>query len=238
MTTSIEDKIVKLLAKAEGTDNVHEAEAFMKQAEKLMLQHGVERALVEGKRPGSVQQEIIVEQVQFRNGHGYGSALVQIGFAIAPNFSVRALQSKTRDDKIYWMWFVGHRSDVDQAKQLFNSLLAQAVPQAKHWWKNEGKALYFYPTDNEAYLARREFIYAFASGVRSRLAETRNQVVEESGAGTELVLVDRAARVERWVEDNLEVSKGRSSNRRSGGYAATVAGHAAGREAVGQKSLK
>lgn len=234
----IEDKIAKLLAKAEGTNNPHEAEAYMEQAERLMLKYGVERALVEGKRPGSVQQEIIVESIEYRNGHGYGPALEQIGFAVAPNFSVKALKSRSSDDRVYWMWFIGHRSDVDQTKQLFNSLLAQAVPQAKHWWKTEGKVKQWWATDNEAYLARREFIYAFASGVRNRLEETRNTVVAEAEPGAALVLVDRAERVERWVEDNMEVGKGRDSTRRYGGSSAAVAGHAAGREAVSQKSVR
>lgn len=239
MTTAhdYESKIAALLAKAEGTTNAHEAEAYMAKAEKLMLAHGIERANVEAKRPGTVQQEVVIERVYLKNGHGYAMAQIHIAFAVAPNFSCRALQSSMGDGS-KMAWFVGHRSDVDEAVRLFNSLIAQSVPQAKHWWKTEGKPSRPWASDNDAYLARREFIFAFASGVRERLQETRRTVVEEAGTGTELVLVERTARVDSWIDSNLQVGKARGGNRNHGGYDASIAGKAAGREAVGQKSLR
>lgn len=232
MASSIEDTIAKLLAKAEGTDNAHEAEAFMAKAEKLMLQHGVERAALEARRPGSVRQEIVIEKIVVKDGSGYAMALIQIAFAVAPSFDCRALQSRLSTGARV-AWFIGHKSDVADAVQLFNSLIAQAPSQALRWQKTEQP----WSSRNDAYLARREFIFAFASGVRSRLAETRNAVVAEAATGTELVLVERSARVDAWVDENLELSKGRSTTRRDGGYFAAIAGHAAGREAVNSKAL-
>lgn len=131
-----------------------------------------------------------------------------------------------------------HASDVRDAATLVNSLLAQSRSQALHWWKKEGKALHHpYNGDNEAYLARREFIFAFASGVRARLKETRDRVVQQSGAGTELVLVDRSKIVDSWVDQNMTVGKGRASHRNHGGMAAVRAGQAAGRDAVTIKQV-
>lgn len=239
MAHDIEDRIAKLLAKAEGTDNALEAEAYMTKAEELMLQHGIERAQLEAKgKPGTKREEIVTVRVHIPNGHGYADAMLQTGFAVAPAFQVRPLKSNGYDGS-RWAWFIGHKSDVDQAEQLFKSLIVQAQQQAKSWWRSEGKAQQPYASDNEAYLARREFIYAFASGVRERLAETKNRVVAEAGVGTELVLVDRRKLVDDWVSSNIEFGKARAGGRSThGGYAAAQAGKQAGREAVNPRSLR
>lgn len=231
----MEDKIAKLLAMAEGTTNPHEAESFMAKAEELMLQHGIERAQLEARRPGHVKREIVIKRIHILGGHGYAMAMVQIGHAVGPSFSVKTLQSNAGEGRI--LWLVGHTTDVDDAERLVNSLLPQSVAQAKAWWRKEGKSSSPFATDNEAYLARREFIFAFASGVRSRLDETRNRVVAEAGAGTELVLVDRAKVVQSWIDDNLETGKARRTNRRAGTYEAVIAGREAGRDSVNSKAV-
>ena len=53
------EKIAKLLAKAERTDNEHERDAYTQQAERLMLKLGIERAELESA--GEVKAEDIVE---------------------------------------------------------------------------------------------------------------------------------------------------------------------------------
>lgn len=236
MARNVETTIAALLAKAEGTTNAHEAETFMAKAEAMMLQHGIERANLQAKTPGTRQEEIVIDKVYIKNGHGYAAAMAAIGHAIGPSFSLRTLQANLSDGS-KMVWLIGHASDVEQARTLMNSLTEQSRKQALAWWRKEGKASYFAPTDNDAYLARREFIYAFASGVRDRLEETRNRVVAEASAGTDLVLVDRSKRVENWVDENLKTSKGRASRRNHGGFAATQAGFASGRDSVNSKAI-
>lgn len=232
--SNLETKIAGLLAKAEGTTNPHEAEAFMAKAEELMLKHGIERAMVEARKPGQRRAEIVTVRVYIKNGHGYAAAMAAIAHGLAPSFSVRSLQTNQSDGGRI-VWFIGHKGDVEQAERLLASLLEQSRSQALHWWKTEGKAGQPWATDNDAYLARREFIYAFAGGVRTRLEETRSRVVEETGSA--LVLVDRAQAVDNWVEENMTVGKARKSTRVSGGFAARVAGKEAGRQAVTSKEL-
>lgn len=232
--SKIEQTIAKLLAKAESTNHPAEAEAFMAKAEELMLKHGIEQAMLQ-HGPGTKRDEIVTVRITIRNGHGYAAAMASIVHALAPSFSVRTLQTILNDGGRI-VFLIGHKSDVAQAETLANSLTAQSRTQALYWWKTEGKATHPYATDNQAYLARREFIFAFASGVRSRLEETRNRVVEETGSA--LVLVDRVQAVDGWIDENMKVGKGRRTSRRTGGWAARQAGHAAGREAVGQKSIK
>src|SRR5688572_13087718 len=98
--TSIEDKIAKLLAKAEGTNNPLEAETFMRKAEELMLKHGIERAMLEDRKPGHVRQEIIVRRIHIPGGHGYAMAMVNIGHAIGPSFSLKTLQSNLGEGRL------------------------------------------------------------------------------------------------------------------------------------------
>ena len=176
--SAIETKIAGLLAKAEATPFPAEAEAFMAKAEELMLKYGIELANVQARKPGQKREEIVTVRFNIPNGHGYAAAMAHIAHTIAPNFSIRSLQSLMGDGGRV-MWYIGHKSDVEQAERLAQSLMEQSRTQALHWWKTEGKAGSPWATDNDAFLARREFIYAFARGAGSRLEETRAFVVPD-----------------------------------------------------------
>jgi hypothetical protein len=242
MTDTIETKIAKLLAKAEATTNQHEAEAFMEHAERLMLKHGVERAQLEAKQVGATRKTtpIVTKRIRIKDGSGYALAFLAIGHEVGPVFNVRTLQSTISGSPDKMIWFIGHEDDVADVETLFTSLMKQAQPAAVAWWRNDGKANWngwYAPTDNDAYLARREFIFGFARGAGARLRETRGRVVQQAGSGAELVLVDRSKAVDRWIEDNLQVGKGRATNRRVGGAGASSAGREAGRNAVASRAL-
>jgi len=244
VTSSIESTIAKLLAKAEGTTNQHEAEAFMQKAEELMLKHGVERAQLEAKQVGATRKTtpIITKRIRIKDGSGYALAFLQIGFEVAPVFNVRALQSSVYGSNDKMLWLIGHEDDVADAETLFTSLRTQAQPAAVAWWRKDGKAEFearnwVKATDNEAYLARREFIFGFARGAGARLRETRGKVVQQAGTGAELVLVDRKAAVDKWIDENMQVGRGRATSRRSGGSGARAAGTQAGRDAVASRAI-
>jgi hypothetical protein len=233
---SLESTIAKLLAKAEGTTNPHEAEAFMAKAEEMMLKNGIDRAAAEAHLPGHRREEIVTVRWRIKNGHGYALAMEDIAHAMAPNFSIKSFQT-VMDDGSRIIWYVGHESDVKQAEELAQSLISQSRTQALHWWKTEGKQECPGYTDNDAYIARRQFISSFGFGAGARLRETRSRVVEESDPGTSLMLVDRKKLVTTWVDENMNVGKARRTNPHSGSDSAARAGRSAGREAVGTKKV-
>jgi hypothetical protein len=229
----VTDKIAKLLALAESTSNPHEAEAFTAKAEELMLQHGIEMAQV-ARKPGSKAEAIIIERI--RVSGPFRMALSSYGHSVAFSFNCKGYKSvisKKEED----IWLVGHASDVEQAATLVRSLLVQADAAMKWWWRTEGKELNPPIDSMNQYKAKREFFFAFGSGVRQRLYEVRNRVVQEAAMGTELVLRDRTKQVEDWEKDNMSFSKTKGQSLAGGSYNAAMAGHKAGREAVGTKQV-
>lgn len=229
----ITDKIAKLLALAESTSNPHEAEAFTAKAEELMLQHGIEMAQV-ARKPGSKAEAIIIERI--RVSGPFRMALSGYGHCVAFSFNCKGYKSvisKKEED----IWLVGHASDVEQAATLVRSLLIQADAAMKFWWLKEGRAANPPVDSMNQYKAKREFYFGFGSGVRERLAETRDRVLKDNVVGTELVLRDRTQQVTDWERDNMHFSKTKGSSLASGSYGAGMAGRQAGREAVGTKAI-
>lgn len=231
MAQDVADKIAKLLALAESTDNPAEAEAFTEKAETLMLQYGVEQAQVDARKPGDKKEEIVIEHIRF--DHGFYQPLGMLGHCVAPAFNIKGYRSEAGNKKVH-IWLVGHKSDVEQAATLVRSLIIQAEAAVAWWWKAEGnKTLSTYAQFKD----KREFLYAFGSGVRERLNEVRNRVVKEAEVGTELVLLDRSKLVDDWVNQNMSFGKRGGGQTKSGSYGAAIAGHAAGREAVGTRRV-
>lgn len=235
--TDIADKVAKLLSLAERTENPLEAQAFTEKAEELMLRYNIDEAVLASKTPGTKTDPIVMEK--FPVSGQYAAALVTYGFAVAPSFNLKAYQTlNTGTGATSYVWLVGHQSDVEQGATLLRSLLIQAESAQKHWWKNEGSVLCAHLGGSKKYAARREFYFAFASGARSRLSEVFNRVVNEAGTGTDLVLVDRKKLVDDWTRANVRTSASRAGRTQAGDYSARVAGHAAGRDAVGSKAIR
>lgn len=238
MAQDIGEKVALLLAKAEGTDNPLEAEAYTRKAEELMLKHNIDQATIAAKRPGHKADAIVMERIPTVSQ--YNAALVTYGGVVAASFSLKSytqLVTGQGAQAVSYIWLVGHQSDIDQAVPLVKSLLVQADHAMRYWWDNEGRDVCAHLGKSKQYAARREFFFAFASGARQRLSETRDRVVQEAGTGTDLVLVDRAKVVDQWARDNVATGRSRAGRTQAGDYSARVAGHAAGREAVGQRSV-
>lgn len=226
--------IAQMLAKAERT-TPEEAEALMAAAAKLMAKHMIDQATIDAKRnkAGQPTEKIVTKKVFFKGA--YRLEWLSLGHNVARGMgTVKTLQS-TYSNTEATLWVIGFESDVDQAIQLVNSLRVQAQVAVKQFWSGVASGYQGYSRyDQEA--VRRSFAEGFGRGAGDRIWDNRQTVIEESGAGTELMLVDRTIKVEAYVDS---MTKGKSRARGGkGSWEARAAGKEAGRNAAtGEKGL-
>lgn len=233
-TDQYAEKINALLTKAaDPAATPAEAESYTAKAEHLMVKWGISDALLDAKRKGQrkAAEKIIEKRVRL---HGsFVRAEVSLGFAAGLGLgNVRVLKSngaRGEGTMVQYVWFIGYESDVNRAVTLFESLQLQVISARQHWWRTFDEKAHM--TNNEQYLAKRQFIISFASTVQARLTAQRSALVEEASKdkSTALVLVDRNEKVDEYLESNYKVGKGRGIN--GGSYAASTAGRAAGAKA-------
>lgn len=186
------DLIAQLLAKAEST-TPEEAEALTEAAERLMLKYGIEQAVIDERRArsGQVREEII--EIRMPMQGTYSIDLRDLGAQVAFGLgTIRPLVSKYGN--VHVLYLVGFESDVRQAELLVESLKIQALVAMRAWWARE-RDEYWYPNESAKRSARSSFIRGFGEGARARIQANRQQIVEEAGSGTDLVLASRLDRI-------------------------------------------
>jgi hypothetical protein len=230
------DKITKLLAKAERTDNPHEAEVFSAKATELMMQWAIDDAVLEAHRAVGSKPDPIVQRWIACTG-SWWKAYQILAAGVGRGFGFKILvQDWSREKGIngYTIW-VGFESDVHKAEMLYASLLNQCVAAQKEFmiqWKKDFPP--FASHKMETFKARRSFIIGFADTVRTRITESRKvavRKVEKTDTSVALVLVSRQDQLEvAYTEMFPRTTKGRASRMHAGvgGY---KAGQAAGRQA-------
>lgn len=236
-TTPIDEKIRLLLKKAESTDSEHEREALSSAAEKLMLKHGIELAMLDLDRDQTVKEEIVSRQIILT---GIYSMQEMNGlYEIAKSFKLGCFYTDWRRfNKTIVLTVVGFERDVDDALIVMNSLRVQAAVALKNWWPTAKRTV----PANDGYKARREFVQYFHKGAASRIRQSRTEVIAEAGEKTALVLVDREQQVAASMSRfGLKSAKNRTTIT---GYG-TGAGYSAGKNAntggrgiaAGQRSI-
>lgn len=220
----MKDKISKLLAKAERTDNEYERESFTTSAHKLMLRYGIEMAELESA--GEVKPEEIVEVYRLLKG-GYTVVLVSEIYQLARAFghlsgfvqgsgSTRALT------------IVGHKSDVEAFWILADSIGIQAMA-GLHRFQKANAPLRQFMTNHEKTIQSRSYLQGFYRIVSKRVAELRRteEAAPTVSTGAALVLASKQDRVDDHMEanHNLKSSRGGAKSfSRSGAQAGAQAG--------------
>lgn len=232
------DLINKLLAKAEST-NAAEAEALMAAAEKLMVKHGIEQAMLDAHKAGNGQASDQIVQVRMDFTGAYRGEMINLGVAVCRGLgALQNLQYSGGTGKVFSLYIIGYQSDVDNAMTLINSLQVQSMVAVKEWWKGS-KASYSWQSSYDQEKARRSFVHGFGSGAGRRIHDSRLSVIKEAEAtstGTELVLVNRSQAVQAHF-DGIAKGKGRSRTA-TGRDGAASQGFAAGQKAnTGGKSM-
>ncbi|AWY05356.1 hypothetical protein HOT42_gp05 [Microbacterium phage Metamorphoo] len=235
MTEKKADLIAQLLAKAEST-TPEEAEALREHAHRLMAKYMIDQAVIDARRArlGQAHEQIVTKIIPFEGM--YRQDMISLGAGVCEALgTVRALQSKGRLTS--HLHVIGFESDVEQADILIRSLQVQALLAVKDWWYSVRDTIaYRYHEQADKVRARHTFVVAFGVGASERIKANRATVIEESGSGTDLVLVDRRSKVDEYM-NSIPVGKGRASRRRFDGKAAADGTHAGRNANTGERSM-
>lgn len=227
--------VQQLLAKAEST-TPEEAEALTEAAERLMIKHGIDQAMIDARRASQSEPEKVVkDQVTFTGVHRIG--LLTMGHVVVSAFGTMRTV-RTRRGTTESLVIVGFESDVAQAKMLVESLHLQAFSAMSTWWRTFEEKVYL--TDQQKTMAKRQFLVSFGSGAASRIQKATVEAVAET-TGSALALRDRKAQVDEEIAEMYpKMSKARamrgSCYGRSEGYAAGRSANTGGRSVSGSAS--
>jgi hypothetical protein len=219
---TIVERINKLLAKAERTDNSEEAEAFFSKAAALQSKHAIDEIMLNAAA-GNKRDDIITKEYPLSGS--YAKAHILMLHVLSKPLNCKVIQYK-RGTKITAKVH-GFRSDIERLDILFSSVLIQAARQLKPWAKEHTHAGM---TAAEKYQRRKSYLIGFGEGAAKKLQESMTTAVEEAKEpGVGLVLVDR----KQQVEDSCRDTFGRLGRARATktDYAAVGHGQRAGRNA-------
>ena len=224
-------RIAALLRQAEGTDNIHEAEAFMAAAQRLATATSIDLAVVRAhsaKRTAAqtpVQRTITIGTAGTRGLRTY----VQLFVVIAAANDVRC-DVATNSTFVY---AYGFAEDIDASHALYASLVVQMVRASDSYIASGAHR----PTPTIT--ARLNFQLAFGARIGQRLAEAREQTRWEAqkdrgrAPGTAIALRDKDIELRDYYGSASTAHGTWQANRASAGYssAARRAGDRAGKRA-------
>ena len=244
MSEKLLDRVGALLAKAESTDSVHEAEALVAKAQQLATMHSVDLALARQRtqrRHRREQPEQRKRTIGSRGATGLRHR-VHLFVAIAHVNDVRVDVAR---DSTYVLSF-GFPSDLDVVETMHGSLATQmtaaataAIARGDHkehpYWSDAAMA---WRTDARVY--RSAFNDGFIETIAKRLQDARSEalaterqdVPARNGhrTGAELVLVAKAAEVDSFHRATSD-ARGTWTGARGATAPWSEGGHVAGRRA-------
>lgn len=217
--TDVDDRVLqrvrKLLSRAEHPATPPaEAEACSAKAAALMSRHLIDRAMVDAGRQD--RDEPVVRRIIVEAPYVVGKVLLLN--EVAKAFGIPVAIGSGYYSAPRRCTLVGFAGDLAMVELLFTSLLLQASTAMRLASAGHPRVKAF----------RRSFLFGYASTVGARLKAVRQETVHEATAaapGTELMLVDRQARVDAAFQNEFP---------RLGNFRATMSsgsGFMAGRDA-------
>ena len=224
-------RIAALLRQAEGTDNTHEADAFMAAAQRLATATSIDLAVARShssnrtKTQTPVQRTITIGTAGTRGLRTY----VQL-------FTVIALANDVKCDVASNSTFVyayGFGEDIDASHALYASLVTQMVRASEAYIASGAHR------PAPTITARINFQLAFGARIGKRLAEAREEAQREatkgrdSGPGTAIALRNKDIELKDFYRQTSEARGTWRATSATAGYssAARRAGDRAGRRA-------
>ena len=239
------DRVGKLLAQAEGTDNEHEAAAFVERAQQLATEHAVDLELARARQRQQRQrgggEPLVQERLEVgqrgRRGNRH-RVLLYATVAAANDVLVNVA-----NDSTYVLGF-GHRSDLDVVERLWSSLAVQMTAAAQRRM-DRGE-------HRDAGIAglswRLSFYDGFTEAVGERLQRARERAISQSAPqptgepSAALVLREKGERVRSFYETASDARgswRGAWSGRTQTSRSAAESGRADGRRAdLGQPGVQ
>lgn len=241
------DKVGKLLAQAEGTDNEHEAAAFVERAQQLATAHAVDLELARSRQAARRGQgEPLVQErvdVGARGKRGNRHRVLLYSVVARTN----DVLVNVAHDSTYVLGF-GHRADLEVVERLWASLAVQMTAAAQRRLdagehRRAGVA---------AQTWRLSFYDGWVAAVAERLQAARERAVAQavepaestapSGTSAALVLRAKAERVQEFYAGASQARgawRGPWSGRTAVSSGATASGRADGARAdLGQPGLR
>ena len=222
-------RIAALLRQAEGTDNLHEAEAFMAAAQRLATATSIDLAMARAhsaqrtKAQMPVQRTITIGAAGTKGLRTYVQLFVLIGQANDVKCDVASNST--------FVYAYGFAEDIDATHALYTSLLLQMVKASEAYIASGAHR----PTPTIT--ARLNFQLAFGARIGLRLAEARAEAQHEADQadqpGTAIALRNKDIELRSFYR---ETSRARGTWRAasaSAGYSSDArrAGDRAGRRA-------
>jgi Protein of unknown function (DUF2786) len=193
-------RIRALLAKAESSEYPEEADAFTAKAQKLVTQHCIDRALLEGSADAPSRHAIEARRVWLDDPYLQAKGMLLAEVAAANR--CRAVLSTA----LGFSTIVGDRTDLDAAELLFTSLLVQATKRIT--------ALGRAPDGSRARRPsfRRSFFVSYAGRIGARLREANSVVTAEAEQSLGSRLLPVLARREDEVDETVRRLFGQLAN--------------------------
>jgi hypothetical protein len=247
VTDRLVDRIGKLLAQAEGTDNEHEASAFVERAQQLATEHAVDLELARAKQrerqQRGTQEPLVQEQLQVGGKGRRGNRHRVLLYVVVA--AVNDVLVNVAHDSTYVLGF-GHRTDLEVVERLWGSLAVQMATAAQRRM-DRGE-------HRQAGVAgqswRLSFYDGFVEAVGDRLQQARERALAQpvqdvAGTGVTsgaLVLRAKADRVKSFYESTSQARgswRGAAAGRTQSSRLARASGRADGQRAdLGQPRLR
>lgn len=180
------DKLKKLLAQAEGTDNEHEADAFLSQAQAMASRHSIDLALARRALAKTQKREQPTQRtIPIGEARSLGNArFVNLFLAVASNNDCKTNIASNSTFLVAY----GFPSDIEVAETLYMHLAVQMAEAAKAFlaagdWRGEKT---WDPRRGwvavNAKAARLTFYDAFIDRIAARLTAARQQAEAQAEA--------------------------------------------------------
>lgn len=224
-------RIAALLRQAEGTDNAHEAEAFMAAAQRLATATSIDLALARShsdqrtKAQTPVQRTITIGEAGTRGLRTYVQLFVVI--AAANDVKCDVASNST------FVYAYGFAEDIDASHALYASLVMQMVKASEAYIGSGAHR----PTPTIT--ARLNFQLAFGARIGQRLIEARDEALAaaaedyDNRPGTAIALRDKDLELKDFYRQASQARGTWRATSATAGYssAARRAGDRAGRRA-------